>query len=98
MKVLLNPKISLVSIFVILSLLFLFEHYSLFLVENGMAIFWQIRMPRFFGAIAVGTLLSLSGLLMQSFFRNPLASPSLLGVNVAATSSVVFNHFFREKN
>ena len=40
----------------------------------------QSRLPRILTAIASGAALSLSGLLIQTLFRNPLAGPSILGV------------------
>ena len=40
----------------------------------------QSRLPRILTAIASGGALSLSGLLIQTLFRNPLAGPSILGV------------------
>jgi iron complex transport system permease protein len=44
-------------------------------------ILWQIRLPRVLVAMMVGAGLSASGLVMQAFFRNSLASPGLLGVS-----------------
>ncbi len=41
----------------------------------------DFRLPRALVAMAVGAALATSGVLMQSFFRNPLASPGLLGVS-----------------
>lgn len=46
---------------------------------------WQIRMPRVVGAIVCGSGLALAGAVMQSCLRNPLASPSTIGVSSAAT-------------
>ena len=49
----------------------------------------DLRLPRITVALAVGTLLGLSGALLQSISRNPLASPDVVGVTngagVAAT-------------
>lgn len=42
------------------------------------------RLPKALTAILVGSALSVSGLLMQSLFRNPLAGPDVLGVNAGA--------------
>ncbi|NLT04214.1 MAG: iron ABC transporter permease [Bacteroidales bacterium] len=42
------------------------------------------RMPKALTAMLVGAALSVSGLLMQSLFRNPLAGPDVLGVNAGA--------------
>lgn len=41
----------------------------------------DFRLPRALVAMAVGAALACAGVLMQSFFRNPLASPGLLGVS-----------------
>lgn len=50
----------------------------------------QARIPRtIFGAIA-GMSLAVSGVLMQSITRNPIADPSILGVNTGASLFVVF--------
>ncbi len=45
----------------------------------------KIRLPRTLGAMAVGAALSLSGLLMQTVLKNPMASPSTLGISNAAS-------------
>jgi len=42
------------------------------------------RLPKALTAMLVGAALSVSGLLMQSLFRNPLAGPDVLGVNAGA--------------
>ncbi|NUM51533.1 MAG: iron ABC transporter permease [Flavobacteriales bacterium] len=44
----------------------------------------QSRLPRALGAIIAGASLSVSGLLMQVLFRNPLASPYILGISSGA--------------
>jgi iron complex transport system permease protein len=50
----------------------------------------HIRLPRIVLAMAVGASLGLAGLASQTLFRNPLASPYVLGVsNGAALGSVV---------
>lgn len=38
------------------------------------------RLPRFVGALLIGAFLAISGALMQGVTRNPLASPSIMGV------------------
>lgn len=43
-----------------------------------------IRLPRTLAAIFVGAMLALSGLLMQNLSHNPIADPSILGVNAGA--------------
>lgn len=44
-------------------------------------ILFELRLPRVLTAIFAGLALSVSGLLMQSFFKNPLAGPYILGVS-----------------
>jgi iron complex transport system permease protein len=46
-------------------------------------------MPRAFIAAAIGASLAIAGVLMQTLTRNPLASPSILGVNAGASFVVV---------
>ncbi|SFQ23019.1 FecCD family ABC transporter permease [Tranquillimonas alkanivorans] len=48
-----------------------------------------LRLPRTLVALAVGAALGLSGLLMQTVSRNPIAEPGLLGVNAGAAFAVV---------
>ncbi|WP_372944984.1 FecCD family ABC transporter permease [Muriicola sp.] len=48
-------------------------------------IIWEYRLPKAFTAILVGAGLSLSGLLMQTLFRNPLAGPFVLGISSGAS-------------
>jgi len=43
-----------------------------------------LRIPRTFAAAAVGSSLAVSGSLMQAATRNPMASPSVLGINAGA--------------
>ncbi len=45
----------------------------------------QIRFPRALAAIFGGAALAVSGLLLQIFFRNPIADPYVLGVSSGAT-------------
>ena len=48
----------------------------------------NIRLPKAITAIIAGVGLSLSGLMMQTLFRNPLAGPYILGVSSGATLGV----------
>ncbi|KIO78063.1 iron ABC transporter [Pedobacter lusitanus] len=48
----------------------------------------QIRLPKALTAIIVGCGLSVSGLQMQTLFRNPLAGPSVLGITAGASLGV----------
>jgi iron complex transport system permease protein len=53
-------------------------------------ILWNFRLPKAITAIMVGMGLSLSGLLMQTLFRNPLAGPYVLGLSSGASLGVAF--------
>jgi len=48
----------------------------------------QIRIPKTFTAVIAGCGLSVSGLQMQTLFRNPLAEPAVLGVTAGASLGV----------
>ncbi|MDR2698951.1 MAG: iron ABC transporter permease [Candidatus Methanoplasma sp.] len=50
----------------------------------GSYIVTEVRVPRILCCIAVGAALSASGLVMQSLFKNPMASPSVLGISSGA--------------
>jgi len=50
---------------------------------------WSIRLPRTLVGMAVGAGLAASGVAMQAFFRNPLASPGLLGVSAGGALGAV---------
>ena len=51
-------------------------------------ILWQLRLPRCLTACLAGAGLAVSGLLMQTLFRNPLAGPYSLGISAGATLGV----------
>lgn len=46
------------------------------------------RLPKAIAAVLVGMALSISGLLMQTLFRNPLAGPDVLGLSSGASLGV----------
>ena len=48
----------------------------------------KIRIPKAITAVLVGCGLSVSGLQMQTLFRNPLAGPSVLGITAGASLGV----------
>ncbi len=48
------------------------------------------RLPRTLLALLAGVALGLSGIMMQSLTRNPLADPGILGINAGASFAVVF--------
>ena len=53
-------------------------------------IFINLRLPKALTAILAGSALSVSGLMMQTLFRNPLAGPYILGVSSGASLGVAF--------
>jgi iron complex transport system permease protein len=48
-----------------------------------------IRLPRIVAAIMVGAALAMGGVAMQGVFRNPMASPDILGVSTGASLGAV---------
>lgn len=53
-------------------------------------IIMRSRLPQAATAIAAGAGLAVSGLMMQTVFRNPLAGPSVLGISSGASLGVAF--------
>lgn len=53
-------------------------------------IIFQARLPQALTAIAAGAGLAVSGLQMQTVFRNPLAGPSVLGISNGSALGVAF--------
>ena len=70
--------------------------------EAWQHIIQNYRLPKAFTAVLVGSGLGISGLLMQTLFRNPLAGPFVLGITSGASLGValvimgasVFGGFF----
>lgn len=56
--------------------------------ESWETIVLNFRVPKAITAILVGAGLSISGLLMQTLFRNPLAGPFVLGISSGASLGV----------
>lgn len=52
--------------------------------------FWPLRLPRTILAAFVGAGLSLGGVVFQTLFRNPLATPYTLGIASGASVAVTF--------
>lgn len=55
---------------------------------------WEIRLPRVLLALIVGATLGVAGAAMQSFLRNPLAEPGILGVSSGAALGAVIVLYF----
>lgn len=68
------------------------------LVSDDGALFQKIvfmlRAPRALGALLIGGSLAVSGLMLQSYFRNPLADPYILGVSSGAALGAVIKIIF----
>ena len=52
--------------------------------QEAQLIFWNIRFPRVLLSFAVGSGISVAGVVFQALFRNPLASPDILGVSAGS--------------
>lgn len=61
-------------------------HFSIFSPgDTGAAVLLRLRIPRIITAILAGASLALSGLQMQSVFRNPLTDPHIMGISSGAS-------------
>lgn len=58
--------------------------------SNFETIIMKFRLPKAITAFTVGAALSLSGLQMQTIFRNPMAGPDVLGISSGASLGVAF--------
>lgn len=62
--------------------------------SNEHIIIQNVRIPRALIAACVGASLAITGVLMQTLTKNPLASPGILGINAGAGFAVVFTMIF----
>ncbi|MDO9492138.1 iron ABC transporter permease [Acetobacterium sp.] len=53
-------------------------------------VIWKIRLPRLIAAAILGGALSVAGFLLQTFFRNPIAGPYVLGISSGSKMFVGF--------
>jgi iron complex transport system permease protein len=56
-------------------------------------VFWRLRLPRMFAGFLAGAGLSVSGMVFQALFRNPLATPFTLGVSSGAALGAALYFF-----
>ena len=63
------------------------------LPESHRMILWNFRLPKAITAVLVGSGLGISGLQMQTLFRNPLAGPYVLGISSGAGLGVALAIF-----
>jgi iron complex transport system permease protein len=85
-----NRKGLLLFLLALVLLLSCFLHIQFTEVSSASAaqanvLWWEFRFPRLISALVAGAGLSLSGLLMQNLFRNPMAGPYVLGINSGAS-------------
>lgn len=62
--------------------------------SNEQLIIQNVRIPRAIIASVVGASLAIAGLFMQVLTKNPLASPSVLGINAGASMLIVLSITF----
>ncbi|MFM6947337.1 MAG: FecCD family ABC transporter permease [Flavobacteriales bacterium] len=74
----------LMTLTVVLGILHLFVLQQVQNISSSV-LFWEFQVPRLLSAILAGAGLSLSGLLMQNIFQNPMAGPYVLGINSGAS-------------
>lgn len=74
-----------------ISLQMVIDSYFHFDGSNEHIIIQDTRIPRAFIAAAVGASLAISGALLQGVTQNPLASPSLFGINAGAGFFIVLS-------
>ncbi len=62
--------------------------------ETAAQIIRSIRLPRLLAAMLLGGALAVSGLLLQTFFHNPIAGPFVLGISSGAKLLVALTMIF----
>lgn len=55
---------------------------------------WELRLPRLITGLLAGSALGMAGAIVQSITRNPLGSPSLMGVSAGAAFAIVCSFVF----
>lgn len=65
------------------------QPFSFAVPESSEIIVRRIRLPRIVLGATVGFALALAGTVMQGFFRNPMADPSIIGVSTGAALGAV---------
>jgi len=68
------------------------------IADSDKFVLLQLRLPRIAMALLIGSALAVSGTCLQGMFKNPLASPDLIGITsgamlFAATTIVLGEHF-----
>lgn len=86
----------LVSVFVNLNIGFLNLNLSDFFGNSDKSQIAQLRINRVLVMLLAGISIPTSGFLLQEYFQNPLAGPSVLGITSVASLSVAFYIFFSQ--
>jgi iron complex transport system permease protein len=75
----------------LLSIKQIFQVLTPFIDKDKTAVFiiLELRLPRFICGVLAGAALGMAGTIVQSITRNPLASPSLMGVSSGAAFAIV---------
>lgn len=81
-------SLSLGSVYIPIDYIFGQLYFGENINETWQYILYDYRLPKAITAILVGGGLSVSGLLMQTLFRNPLAGPFVLGISSGASLGV----------
>ena len=86
-----------ISIVVNLNIGFLYLHFSdFFSYSSEISQIAQLRVNRVLVMLLAGISIPTSGFLLQEYFQNPLAGPSVLGITSVASLSVAFYIFFSQ--
>ena len=62
--------------------------------DKAYRIVWNIRIPRVIAAFVLGGALAIAGLMLQTFFSNPIAGPYVLGISSGAKLVVALTMIF----
>lgn len=63
-------------------------------LDKAYMIVWNIRFPRIIASFILGGALAVSGLMLQTFFSNPIAGPYVLGISSGAKLVVALTMIF----
>ena len=86
--------LAVIAIMVNLNIGFISLSFADFFSEGSHSQIAQIRMNRILAMALAGISIPTSGFLLQEYFQNPLAGPSVLGITSVASLSVAFFIFF----
>ena len=86
-----------ISVIINLNIGFLQLNFSDFFISNSEhSQIAQLRINRVLAMLLAGIAIPTSGFLLQEYFQNPLAGPSVLGISSVASLSVAFYIFFAQ--